>query len=136
MKDAKDRAWARLTNPKGSEEANSDTIEVNGNEETGETIQVADRTKAKTNGSKKMQAAVNGSKGASSKGRRFKAKKGDPAENPWTGLLEAKLERKPAAEGEDESGEITGKVLITDLRDDKGKIWEETLTCLFCRKPL
>lgn len=138
LEDAKERAWARLTNSKASDEANSDTIEVNGNDEAGETIQVAPRTKAK--GPRKSQAAVNGSsRAASGKGSlrgRNKAKKGDAEVHPWTGLLEAKLERKPVAEGEDESSEITGKVLITDLRDDKEQTWKEPLTCLFCRKPL
>lgn len=134
LKDAKNRAWARLTNPKASEEATSDTIEVNGDEEAGETIQVAPKTKAI--GSRKSQAAVNESRVASSRGGTKKKSKVKKGEYPWEGSLEAKLQMKPASEDEEAPTEITGKVLITDLRDDEEKSWEEQLTCLHCRKPL
>ena len=132
LKDAKDQAWARLTNPKAEEEVNSDTIEVNGNDDAGETIQVALRPK--TNGSAKSRGAINGSKTASGKGSAKGKSRGrkDEREPAWEGSLDAKLQMKPSAEGEEDSGEITGKVLITDLREDEEKTWEEQLSCLFC----
>jgi len=134
LKDAKNRAWTRLMNPNASEEATSDTIEVNGDEETGETIQVAPKSRA--NGPKKSHAAVNGSRAAPSRGGTKKKTKVNKGEYPWEGSLEAKLQMRPAADDEEALAEITGKVLITDIRDDEEKSWEEQLTCLHCRKPL
>ncbi|MCJ1354639.1 MAG: hypothetical protein MMC33_004628 [Icmadophila ericetorum] len=55
----------------------------------------------------------------------------------WEGKLEAKIETKPKAEtDDDETQEITGKLLVTDLRGDEPKILEETLVCPNCEKPL
>jgi len=115
------QAWIRLTDSEVSQQARSNTVEVNGNEDTGGTMHVATSTRA--NGSGKPQQ-VNGSRSA-------KAREVGAGESAWEGSLEVKLQIK--TEGEDESREITGKAVITDLRK---RTWEQNITCLFCRKPL
>ena len=135
VKDASEKAWTSLTKPKSSEEPGSDTIEVNGDAENEETIQVV------TKGSETSETpvAVNGTKSKLGRGhwkRKSKGKKADPVESTWVGNVEAKLEKQPPAEGEDESTEITGKVILTDLRGEDSKTWDEPAICLFCNTPL
>ena len=135
VKDASEKAWISLTKPKVSEEPGSDTIEVNGDAENEETIQVA----SKGSESSGTPVAFNGTKSKPGRGhwkRKSKGKKGELAESTWTGKIEAKLEKQPPAEGEDESTEITGKVIFKDLRDEDSKTWAEPATCLFCHAPL
>ena len=135
VKDASERAWINLTKPKGSEEPGSDTIEVKGYPETEETIQVA----TKRSESYGTPVAVNGTKPKQGRGtwkRKSKGRKSDLAEPSWAGKLEAKLEKQPPAKGEDESTEITGRVILKDLMDEDSKTWVEPAHCLFCRTQL
>jgi len=139
IKDATEKAWAKLTHPNIESAIPDSDIPADKQGPTSdgdETIQVVvkeDSPAATTNGRR---------------GRVHKKKKlleDEPAKveikdeevkevGLIEGKLEAKLQMKEIPEGADDtvSPEITGTILITDLRDGELKTWEEPLSCLFC----
>ena len=129
---ALDKAWTSLTGISSSEQPDG-VIQVNGkSEEEEDTIQVA----LKVNGSSLAKDVPKSSAGKSKSRRKSKSKRANIDGPDWHGQLEARLQMKAVAEGDDGDTEITGSVILTDLRGKEPKTWHEPLTCLFCQHSL
>lgn len=141
MKAALDKVFAGKLDKVEEEDAQATNEDAKsaGNGDLGGTIEVA------LKGAKRLARNVSEMVGAVAKQspapiptkKKPKMRKVENGLGSWEGKLEARIETKTKAENDDdETQEITGKLLITDLRGDEPKVLEETLICPNCEKPL
>ncbi|MCJ1478924.1 hypothetical protein MMC13_007608 [Lambiella insularis] len=134
LKDALDKSWARLNGTTYSQTP-CGTIQVSGDGKGQETTEVT----SKVTGSAARLEQGSGRRGGSSQNkikRKSRGKKVGVEEPEWNGKLEAALELKPVEDDEEGSTEVTGNVIITDLREKDAQPWKESLSCLFCHHAL
>ena len=107
------------------------------------TIQVGKTDEGHSKGHKKSLAARAASSAAGSDGqpspkRKRLSHKPEPKSETSDDNLEAKIETKTkvAKKGEEEIEEITGKLIVTDLRGGEPRVLKEDLKCPSCQELL